>query len=410
MSYINRAITESLNKKVKSGKCMLLSGARQVGKSTVIMNEFSEYNRVDFDDRLLRLEAHDEPKMFFINNPCPLIIDEVQKESAVFHEIENIVDESEESGVFIFSTSQKLEFEEMKSNSLSGQVVISELLGLSLREIFDVKFNKHFVPTEEYLQEREECMRTYDDIWKIIHRGSYPELYEEKSDWHMFYSSYVSTYLERDVNELISSDSLTFAKFMISVATKTGEILNYAKIASEVGVTEPTVKQWINILEKTGIIYLLQSYKSKDLKRSIKSPKLYFRDTGLACFLMRCNSAEELKNSEMAEKLFETFVISEIIKSYVNEGKDYKTALFHYKGRDKTLYSGNEISLIIEEGDILYPVEIDTMDIPRPSISNANVVLDKVKNKSRGKGVIISPVDKKIFMNEDLVVLPVEYI
>ena len=142
-------------------------------------------------------------------------------------------------------------------------------------------------------------------------------------DWQDFYSSYVSTYLERDINELISVDSLVFAKFMTAVAARTGEMINYANIAGEVGVSEPTIKKWISVLERTGIVYILQPYSASVLTRAIKTPKLYFRDTGLACYLTRWLTAETLKNSAVAGNMFETFVVSEILKSYSNEGKDY---------------------------------------------------------------------------------------
>ena len=142
-------------------------------------------------------------------------------------------------------------------------------------------------------------------------------------DWQDFYSSYVSTYLERDINELISVDSLVFAKFMTAVAARTGEMINYANIAGEVGVSEPTIKKWISVLERTGIVYILQPYSASVLTRAIKTPKLYFRDTGLACYLTRWLTAEALKNSAVAGNMFETFVVSEILKSYSNEGKDY---------------------------------------------------------------------------------------
>lgn len=177
-----------------------------------------------------------------MNNPCPLFIDEVQKEGTILEEIKQIVDESDERGQFILSGSQKLEFMKGISESLAGRVSIFELSGLSMREIKKIKFNKHFVPTEDYLKERETELKKYDNVWEIIHKGSYPELYDIDRDWQEFYSSYVSTYLERDINELIATDSITFTKFLTAVAARTGELLNYANIASDIGISEMTVK------------------------------------------------------------------------------------------------------------------------------------------------------------------------
>lgn len=410
MSYIERAITDILKKRIKSSKCLLLTGARQIGKSTVIKHVFPDYNRANFDDRLTRLQAKEEPKLFFLNNPCPLFIDEVQKESDILEDIKQIVDESEERGQFILSGSQKLELMKGMSESLAGRVAVTELSGLSLREIYKIKFNKHFIPTEAYIKEREKELKHYTDIWNIIHKGAYPELYDVERDWQEFYSSYVSTYLERDINELISSDSITFTKFLTAVAARTGEMLNYANIASEIGVSEPTIKNWISILERTGIIYILQPYSTNALNRAIKTPKLYFRDTGLACYLTRWLTPDTLKCSAVAGNMFETFVVNEILKSYTNEGMDYKFNIFYYRGKDKNNTTENEIDLIVEEDGVLYPIEIKMSGNPKANMASANTVLDKIPDKKRGIGVIICLIDKKTYLRENLVALPIDYI
>ena len=410
MAYIERAITPVLKKRVSSSKCLLLTGARQVGKSTLVKHVFPAYHRANFDDRLTRLQAREEPKLFFLNNPRPLFIDEVQKESGILEEIKMIVDESDRRGDFILSGSQKLELMKGVSESLAGRVSIMELAGLSLREINGISFNQHFIPSSQYLQERENEITPYKDIWKTIHKGSYPELYDIDRDWRDFYSSYVATYLERDINELIAADSLTFTKFMTSVAARTGEMLNYANIASEVGVSEPTIKNWVSVLERTGIVYILQPYSSNALARAIKTPKIYFRDTGLACYLTRWLSPETLMNSAVAGNMFETFVVSEILKSYSNEGRDYRFSIFYYRGKDKRASGENEIDLVIEEDGILYPVEIKMTGNPKAVMGAANQVLDKIPDKKRGTGVILCLIDKKTYLRENLVALPIDYI
>ena len=296
------------------------------------------------------------------------------------------------------------------SESLAGRVAIYELLGLSMREIKQIQFNKHFVPTEAYIKERENEIKTYDNIWDLIHKGAYPELYDVERDWQEFYSSYVSTYLERDINELISADSITFTKFLTAVAARTGELLNYANIASDMGVSEPTVKKWISILERTGIVYLLQPYSASALNRAIRTPKIYFRDTGLACYLTRWLTADALKNSAVAGNMFETFVVSEILKSYSNEGRDYRFNIFYYRGKDKNASDENEIDLIIEENGILYPVEIKMSGNPKAIMGAANPILDKIPDKKRGMGVILCLIDKKTYLRENLLALPIEYV
>lgn len=410
MKYIHRAITDEIKSRVKNSKCFLLTGARQVGKSTLIKNVFNEYNQVSFDDQLIRLQAKEEPKLFFLNNPTPLFIDEVQKEPSILEEIKLNVDKNNERGQYILSGSQKLELMKGMSESLAGRVSIMELSGLSLREIFDVNFNDYFVPTEKYLSSREKHLTIYSDLWNIIHKGSYPELYEVDRDWQDFYSSYIATYLESDINRLINTDSITFTKFMTALAARTGELLNYANIASDVGVDEKTIKNWVSILERTGLVYLLQPYSNSALSRVIKSPKIYFRDTGLVCYLTKWTNPQALQNSAVAGNIFETFIVSEILKTYSNFGKDYKFNVFYYRGKDKTSSYDNEIDLIIEEDGVIYPVEIKLTGNPKASMGKTNQILDKISDKKRGMGIIICRVDKKLYLRDNLLALPIEYI
>ena len=410
MAYIERAIAIILKKRIAGSKCILVTGARQVGKSTLVKHEFPQYNKANFDDRLTRLQAREEAKLFFLNNPAPLFIDEVQKEPSVLEDLKIRLDDSDVRGQYILSGSQRLELMKDISDSLAGRVSVLELSGLSLREIYGVEFNRHFVPTDEYIAEREKSLVHYDDIWEKIHRGSYPELYDIDKDWQDFYSSYVTTYIERDINEIIDTDGVTFTKFLTVTAARTGELLNYSNIAGEVGVTEPTIKNWISILERTGIIYILQPYSASALNRAIRSPKIYFRDTGLACYLTRWLTADALKNSAVAGNMFETFMVSEILKSYSNSGMDYRFNVYFYRGKDKSASTENEIDLIIEENGIIYPVELKMTGNPKASMAAANTILDKVEEKKRGTGIILCLIDKKTYLRENLVALPIEYV
>ncbi len=194
------------------------------------------------------------------------------------------------------------------------------------------------------------------------------------------------------------------------IAIRRNVDFNYANIASEVGVSEPTIKNWVSILERTGIVYILQPYSSSALKRAIKTPKIYFRDTGLACYLTRWTSADALKNSAVAGSMFETFVVSEMLKSYSNEGMDYTSSIYYYRGKDRKATTENEIDLIIEEDGVLYPIEIKMTGNPKAGMGSTNQVLDNIPNKKRGMGVVLCMIDKKTYLRENLLALPIEYV
>lgn len=421
MYSIKRHIENIVERRAKNSKAILLTGPRQVGKSTLYKHLFENVNQVTFDDDLLLAQAEEDMNLFLLNNPCPLMIDEVQKCPSIFNKLKILLDNTDEYGNFYLTGSQKLQLMEGVSESLAGRVSIVELEGLSLREIYNVPFTKHFVPTQEYIKERENAVKSYrKNLWETIHRGSYPELYANQGrEWVDFYQSYVKTYLERDVNKLIKAKNhLTFVKFLTCTAARTGQVINYANIASEVGVSEVTVKEWISILEKSGIIYILKPYTSSALNRAIRTPKLYFRDTGLCCYLTRWLTPETLKNGAMAGAMFETFVINEILKSYSNEGLEYDFNVFYYNGKDKKKKKENgeeveidgEIDLIIQEDGILYPIEIKMSASPKADMASEFDVLDGVPDKKRGMGAIICLYDKKLYLRENLIALPLEFI
>ena len=410
MIYIKRLIEDILNDRFENSKCVLVSGTRQVGKSTLLKRLYSNINYVTFDDLLFKNLANDDPKLFISNLPKPSILDEVQYTPNIFHYIKMECDNSNDNGNYLLTGSQQMKIMKKAKESLAGRVSILELQALCLREINNIDFNKHFIPTNEYILLREQKLKKYNNIWGIIHRGMYPELYRSNRDWIDFYSSYVKTYVERDVFEEINiKDEITFTKFLISVASRTGQLLNKQNIADEVGVSAKTIDSWLSILEKTGLIYILEPYYSNHLTRAIKTPKIYFKDTGLACYLTRWTTPEALENGAMAGHMFETFVVNEIIKSFTNEGKEYQFNLFYYRGKDNDVKE-NEIDLIIEENGILYPIEIKKSANPTLSMAKAFKVLDKEIEKKRGQGAIVCLYDKKVLLREDVVVLPIEYI
>ncbi|MCL2295862.1 MAG: ATP-binding protein [Methanomassiliicoccaceae archaeon] len=419
MEYIRRAIEPILEKSGQTFKSVLVTGPRQVGKSTIIEETFKGIPQITFDDKFQLKAALSDPIMFMRDNPPPIILDEVQYAPELFPEMKRICDRGKEYGRYFLSGSQQYDLMENVVESLSGRVAIHELQGLSMREIKTIDFNRHFVPSEEYLSERKNHLTGYDDIWQRIHRGFNPELQLKEKEWQTYWSSYVQTYIERDVSRMINvKDKMSFITFMTAIAARTGQMLNYSSVADEVGKTSATIKEWVSILQASGLVYLLQPYSSSALNRAIKTPKIYFRDTGLACYLTRWLTPETLRASAMNGSMFETFVISEILKSFSNAGMDPRFSVFYYRGKDKRRssrdgmreVSESEIGLIIHENGILYPIEIKMSASPDASMASAFNVLDLDKTKIRGKGSIICLCEKLTHLRENLVAVPIEYI
>lgn len=425
MSYINRAIEPLFIKKFNSYKSVAVTGARQVGKTRMSKEMFPNVKRINLKNPNLFNAANDDPQGFIESFDRPLFIDEVQECPQLLSSVKDVLDNIDGYGNYVFSGSQKWSLMEGLSDLLSGMVGIIELAGLSMRESNNISFNQPFLPTESYIKNREKEIKKYRDIWKTIHRGFYPELYEHKEkDWEDFYQDYVRTYIERDVYKITKvRDYQTFYKFLVAVAARTGHILDYTNIANDVGISADTVKLWIGILQKTDIVYLLQPYFNSHLNRAIKSPKIFFRDTGLASFLTSWLTPETLKNGAIAGHIFETFVVNEIIKSFINVGRDYSKYIYYYKGKDKEKkkridangndvveYEEGEIDLIIEENGTLYPIEIKKATNPTASDASAFTTLDKDVDKKRGIGAIICLSEYKLKLRDNLYLLPIEYI
>ena len=351
--YRKRAIEKTILQTDRTFKAILVTGARQVGKSTLLRHLFEKDDYYTFDDLLLRQEILREPGLFFRNHMPPVTLDEVQYISELFSYIKMECDRREEKGLIRMTGSQKYHLMKNISESLAGRVAILDMWGLSLREWRDDHFDMPFLPTENYLKERKETSSRCDHLWELIHRGSYPALLDQDVPWQTFFSSYVQTYIERDVNELTQiKDKLKFTQFLTVAATRTGQMLNYSSMADQLDISVSTVKEWISILETSGILYLLQPFSNSALTRAIKTPKLYFCDTGLACYLMRYPTPETAMNGAMAGAIFETFVMAEIIKSYANVGIDYRMIMSYYRGKDK-------IRRKVEGGDTAKAAEID---------------------------------------------------
>lgn len=405
MEYIKRSAEEVIKKYEKMFKTILVTGARQVGKTTMLKNMKKDINYITLDDMILNQEAVEDPNLFLKSNKPPIIIDEIQYAPNLLRNIKMIVDNSDKKALYYLTGSQQFNLMKDVSESLAGRVGILNLLGLSLREIERNEFNKPFVPTEEYLAEREKYKTdiSYDEIWDIIHKGSMPALYEEDSDPSIFYAMYVSTYIERDVRNLTQvGDTISFSKFMIALASRIGQLLNLDSIANEVGITVPTAQRWLSILEKSNIIYILEPYYNNIIKRTIKTPKVYFTNTGLAAYLTKWKNKEVLEAGTMAGNFFENFVIVEIIKSYYNSG-ELRPPVYFYRDKEK-----REIDLIIEQNGKLYPIEIKKSANPSKDMIENFKILEKVGEV--GEGAVICMYDRIIDLDEKNRVIPYRYL
>lgn len=407
-SYIKRHAEATVEKLSKMFGAVLVAGPRQVGKTTMLQKVTQNINYATLDDILVRASAQEQSGTFFKDNPPPVFIDEIQKAPELFPQIKMIIDREHKKGQFFMCGSQQFQMMKGISESLSGRIGLLTLLGFSMRERCDTEDDSPFIPTDEYFTERKKHIRdiSYDDVWKMIHRGSMPELWENPDyDWQMFYAAYVQTYIERDVRDLTEiGDTVKFAKFMTATAASTGQLLNLASLARDVGISQPTAERWLSILVASNIVYLLQPYSNNITKRAIKTPKLYFLDTGLAAYLTKWNTVGVLKNGAMAGAFFESFVISEIIKSYYNRGI-IEPPLYFY--RDKEM---NEIDLLIEDGGVLYPLEMKKHADPKKSDMDAFDLIDKIPNVKRGPGGVICLYDKLITLKGNDRVIPIQYL
>ncbi len=387
-------------------RVLLITGSRQVGKSTLLKEKLlPEYEYVTLDEFTELSLAQNDTALFFKNHPLPVIIDEVQRAPDLFLQIKLLADNSKEKGQIILTGSQSYRLLSKAADSLAGRVCIINMTSLSLREKFSIDFNREFLPTADYIESRKKSIIPYDNLWNHIWRGSMPELADDSMEWEPFYRSYIRTYLDRDVADLITTKNLVkFHNFMQCIAARVGELYNAESLARDVGVTNKTITEWTSILESSGVIKLLQPYEKNVSNRAIKTPKIYFMDTGLVCFLVGWTSSQVAMNGAMSGGLFENFVVSEIIKSYYNAGHETEK-IFFYRDKDK-----REIDLIIEKDNKLYPIEIKKSARPGIEMAKHFPVLSKLANISVGQGCIICQCDKSFYLSDDVVALPIEYI
>lgn len=403
--YINRHAERTVQELAQMFGAVLVAGPRQVGKTTMLARLTDGMNCATLDDPILRASAEEESGTFFKDNPPPVFVDEIQKAPALFEQIKLFLDWDRKKGQFFLCGSQQFKMMKGVSESLAGRIGLVTLLGFSLRESHGIAFDVPFLPTEEYFSQRKlpTADISYDEVWNTIHRGSMPELQDNPDfNWQMFYGAYVRTYIERDVRELSEiGDTVKFTRFMVAAAASTGQLLNLSSLARDVGISQPTAERWLAILVASNLVYLLPPYFNNITKRAVKTPKLYFLDTGLAAYLTRWNTPDVLKNGAMAGAFFESFVVSEIVKSYYNRGI-LELPLYFYRDKDM-----NEIDLLIEENGILYPIKMKKHADPQKKDIEAFDLLDKLPNVKRGSGGVICLYDKLVTLRGEDRIIPV---
>lgn len=392
--YIARTAEETVTKLSQQFKVLLVTGARQVGKSTLLKHCDENRNYVSLDDLTQREMAINEPKLFLKNHPTPLIIDEIQYAPELLSYIKLAVDMSDKKGQYWLTGSQQFQMMKNISETLAGRVGIIDLLGFSLSEIAGNKYSQPFdVETERETKK----IYSINEIFQAIYNGFYPALNnQEEIDRDIFYGSYLRTYIERDIRALnFISDELKFLTFIRVIAARTGQVLKYSEIAKEVEISQPTAKNWLSLLVASNLVYLLPPYYKNINKRMTKMPKIYFLDTGLCAYLTGWSSAEVIQKGAMNGAFFETFVVSEILKSYFHNGK----RPFIYWYRD-TL--GKEIDLLIEKNGQLQAIEIKLSANPNKSmIKNFSLI------ENLSAGGIICMYEREMFLTENVKSIPV---
>lgn len=405
--YIKRHIEEVVNKLFTTFPAVLITGPRQVGKSTMLKEKFKSTKYILLDNSTTLSSLKNDSLGFFELMGTPLILDEIQRASECFTNLKYFIDTNKKNGMYILTGSQKYELMKNVSESLAGRVAIVNMLGLSQREINKEKFTIPFLPTKQFLTcERQLKNVDLPKLWERIHTGSMPELYSQKNlDWESFYSSYVSSYIERDVKQLSQiGNELTFMQFMTLLAARTGEIFNMTSIAKEIGVSNNTIKNWISILQASGVIYLLQPFSLNVGKRIIKSPKVYFMDTGLVCYLCRWLTPETLQNGAMAGNIFETYVVSEIIKSYYNAGKEPN--IYYFRNTE-----AQEVDLLFYENGSLHPLEIKKTSSPNlKDIKNFRILQNFYPTLEIGEGGILCCANTLLPLDTKNKIIPINLI
>lgn len=408
--YITRHMEKPVMELNEQYPVLLLTGPRQVGKTTMLEHlievEGKGRKKVSLDDLTLRELAKTDPKMFFQLYQPPLLIDEVQYAPELFPYIKIMVDERHQPGDFWLTGSQLFKMMEGVQESLAGRLALLHLSPLSQSEIMKRPPEPPFSLELPLLSERQNGrqMLNTPEVFQRIHQGGMPALVTGTySNASIFYSSYIDTYMERDVRRLSNDiDSLKFLRFLRSVAARASQQVNYKGIADDAEIDQTTAKNWLHVLEALGIIFLLESYSNNVLKRTVSTPKLYFYDSGIVCYLTRWSSPETAMEGAMSGALLENYTVAEIIKTYQNAGQE--PFLYYYRDKD-----AREIDLILERDGKLFPIEIKKMASPPKKLTKVFDLIDK-SPLQRGTGAILCMADQLGAFDQNNLIVPISLI
>ena len=389
MSYINRAMEPVVQETSSEYPAVLVTGARQVGKTTMLSHlvEREEGGReyLSLDDLSLRSLAKNDPALFFQLHEPPVFIDEVQHAPELFGEMKRLIDAGAPAGSFLLTGSQQFRLMELAGESLAGRIAILLLPSLSQREVAGAPEAAPFSLDLTALRERARTaeVATAPVIFSRMHRGAMPAVASgERSNVSLYYSSYIQTYIERDVRRLLGTvDSLEFLSFMTAAAARCSQLLNINSIANDVGQRPDKIKAWLSVLERSGIIFYLHPYSNNQLKRTVKAPKLYFDDCGLVAHLTKWTSPATMEAGAMSGAFVENYVVSELRKGYLNAGVD--APMYYYRDRD-----AKEVDLVIEADGELHPIEVKKTASPNLAMARSFSVLDRA-TVPRGTGAIV---------------------
>ena len=386
MNYIPRNLEVIVKQVTEEYPVVLVTGPRQVGKTTMLQRLMENTGRgyVSLDDLNERSLAREDPELFLQLHKPPVLVDEVQYAPELFTYIKIYVDTHHEPGAFWLTGSHVFKRMDGVQESLAGRVAVLSMTSLAQAEICGSTMTP-FKLDLNTLKEREQTRIPADvnEIFQRIYRGSMPAMISgQNSNSQIFYSSYISTYIERDVKELSDAiDSLKFYRFITAAAARCSQMLNVSEIAQDADINQKQAKDWLRILEKLGIIFYLHPYSNNLLKRLVKTPKLYFYDTGLVCYLTRWSSAEVLESGAMNGAVLENYVVSEIAKTYMNSGRE--PYMYYYRDKD-----AREIDIVLEHDGVLNPIEIKKTSNPGTELTRVFRLLDKA-SVPRGKGAVV---------------------
>ena len=412
--YIKRDIEKILLEAAESFQVITIYGSRQVGKSTTVDQLFGDsFETVTLDDAEELDMALSNPRAFFESHPWPLIIDEVQKAVGLLSEIKKIVDEQRRTWMknneprrlmFVLTGSNQFELQEGISESLAGRTAVINMSGFTQTEKRGISGALFTVDLQELLnkqRDHKDFYRSSGVVFEDIFQGGMPDICTGESKRDLYYKAYIDTYIEKDVRKLISASSeMQFRKFISLLALRTAQEVVYNEISNAIGINVETCKRWISILQTSGIVYLLEPYMANASKRIIKAPKLYFMDTGLCAYLCKWPNAHMLMDCAMSGAFFETYVVSEIIKSFYNHGIEPNQYIYYYRDIDK-----KEVDILLVKDGALYPVEIKKGIAPSKPTKNFTV-LEKY-NMPIKQGMVIDNAEKIRVLNDEAFIMPV---